>query len=454
MPISSMHPCYLERKSQWERCRDAYEGQDAIKGKGRKYLPMLTKQKLTDYQAYKSRALFFSITAKTVSALVGMAMLRTPAISFPPEMDSYFKEDQGIQFYEILATTLAETLLMGRVGILIDRPRIGGKPVPRKYYTENILNWDDDEQGRLNWVVLQESVSEAGRDRYDKKQSVRYRLLEILNGVYTVSIYDQRGELVEGPMVPTNSGQSMDYIPFFIVNPFGLSTAVEKPPMLEIVDINISHYCTSADLEHGRHFTALPTPVVSGASATTELYVGSQKAWVLPESTAKASYLEFTGQGLGSLEKALEEKQGQLASLSAQLLDNSKRGSESPDTVRLRYASETASLAMVVRSVEALLMKVYSTIASMESLDPTSVRIVMNKEFLDSRMSAKDVLNLVQSYLDGGITEETLLYNLRRGDVIDVNRSDDEEIKALQQMRDVRMAALAKNSLPSGSMTN
>lgn len=450
MPIDSRHQCYLEKKDQWERCRDAYDGQDAIKAKGRRYLPMLTKQKLPDYQAYKTRALFFSITGKTVSALVGMAMLRTPSVKFPKEMDAYFKDDQGIQFYEVLATCLAETLLMGRVGLLVDRPKDGGPPTICKYYTENIINWEINEQGQLNWVVLEEVAFVTNRDRYDKKRVKQFRLLELIDKVYTVTIFNEKGE-PQPSITPTNSGSTMDFIPFFVINPFGMSMNVEKPPMLEIVDINISHYRTSADLEHGRHFTALPTPVVSGANSQSELYVGSQTAWILPDASAKATYLEFTGQGLQSLEKALAEKQGQLASLSAQLLDNSKRGSESPDTVRLRYASETASLAMIVRAVEALLNKTYTTIAIMESYDPTEVRILLNKEFLDSRMSAKDVLNLVQSYIDGGISEETLLFNLRRGDVIDVNQDDAKEIEALQAMKAARMTALASRSQSSGT---
>jgi len=443
MPINSKHPSYRAKYEQWVRCRDAYDGQDAIKSKGKKYLPMLTKQKSADYSAYKDRALFFSITGKTIAALVGLAMVRTPDVKFPPEMRSYFQDDQGIQFYEMLAVTLAENLLMGRIGILVDRPAKGGKPVAYRYYAENILNWQTDEEETLVWAVLEEMIEAPSSDRYDKQYKTQYRLLELVEGVYTVTLFNEKGEQSEPPVVPTNNGVSMDYIPFFVGTPFGMSMYVEKPPMLEIVDINISHYRTSADLEHGRHFTALPTPVVSGASSTSELLVGSQTAWVLPDPNAKATFLEFTGQGLQSLEKALAEKQGQLASMSARLLDNSKRGSEAAETVRLRYASETASLAMVARSTESLLTKVYGTIATMESLDPTQVRVTLNKEFLDSRISAKDVVDFVKSYLEGGITEETLVFNLRRGDVIDVNRPDEDELAALKAMRASR-EALAK----------
>lgn len=440
MPIDSKHPLFKSRSAQWERCRDAYEGQDAIKAKGRKYLPMLTKQKLPDYKAYKDRALFFSITRKTVSALVGMAMVRSPIIEFPDEMASYFKDDQGIQFYEIFATVLAENLLMGRVGIFVDRPASGGPPKLCRYYTENIINWECDDKGLPVWVVLQETASAQGKDRYEKIFTPQYRLLELVDKVFQVTVLDSKGKIVQPTVIPSNGGTIMDFIPFFVATPFGVSFDIESPPMLEIVDINLSHYCTSADLEHGRHFTALPTPVVSGASTTTELFIGSQTAWVLPDPNAKASFLEFTGQGLQSLEKALVEKQGQLASMSARLLDNSSRGSEAEGTVRLRYASETASLALSVRSTEALLQKVYSTVALMETLEPTAVKVELNKEFLDSRLTSSDIVNYVRAYLEGGITEGTLVYNLRRGDAYPNKLADNTEINELKAMRATREA--------------
>jgi hypothetical protein len=210
----------------------------------------------------------------------------------------------------------------------------------------------------------------------------------------------------------------MTYIPFVFVNPIGVGISDVKPPVLDIVDINISHYRTSADLEHGRHFTGLPTPYVLGAPAETVLKIGSSTAWVIADYQAKVGYLEFTGQGLASLERALVEKQAQLASLSARLIDNSSKGSEAAETVRLRYMSETASLRSVVQSVEAAINRAYAFCADMEGLDKNSVSITLQKEFLDTGLSPQMLNALVKSYLEGGITKEILIHNLSRGDLL------------------------------------
>jgi hypothetical protein len=349
-PTSVYHPLFSKWISAWQDCRNAFDGQRAIKNAGTRYLPQLTGQEDEDYKAYKERALFFSITGKTISALVGMALGRAPIFKAPERMKEYGLDEWGIQIVEMICNCLTEVLLTGRYGLMLDMPEQGGDPYLARYPAENIINWSVDRQGRPTRVVLQEVVYEESDNSLGTQQrEIEYRTLFInAAGVYQVDVYDDSYKNIKKSTVPTVNGMALTEIPFIIMNPIGIGWDIIKPPVLDIVDINISHYRTSADLEHGRHFTALPTPVVSGVDAASVLRIGSQTAWVLPEATAKAYYLEFQGLGLKSLETALQEKQSQLASLSARLLDNSGNGSEAVDAVRLRYMSETASLLMVV----------------------------------------------------------------------------------------------------------
>lgn len=435
MTVSSQHPQYVIKVSDWRKCRDAFEGQGAIKAAGPLYLPKLSGQTDEDYKAYKTRALFYAITSKTISALLGMATQKPPVIKHPPELASYLVDDSGVQLYELLSTALSENLLMGRFGVLVDRPEGGGQPILAPYVAESIINWRTDSVGNPVMVVLKESIMQQDDDdEFEQSLVTQYRVLRLIDGIYSQHLYNEDDQLIKS-VTPTNLGKTMDFIPFYVVNPFGLGFDIQKPPMLDIVDINISHYRTSADLEHGRHYTGLPVPIVSGVDGSTKLRIGSTTAWILPDPTAKAYYLEFTGQGLISLEKAMTEKQSQLASLSARLIGQSSNGSEAAETVRLRYMSETASLAAAVRAIEALINRVYRGLATMESLDPASISITLDKEFLDTRMSSSDLRELVNSYIGGGISKETLVFNLRRGDVLSADRTDLEEIAAIEQVK-------------------
>ncbi|MCA1807262.1 MAG: hypothetical protein LC687_05380, partial [Actinobacteria bacterium] len=121
MPISSQHPQYAGRISQWEQIRDFFNGEDAVKAKGQTYLPKLSGQSDHEYRAYKSRALFFSIIAKSVNAMVGLMTSNRPTFQGDEEVTDEIVNNHRMSFQEILNDTLFEMSLQARCGILIDR---------------------------------------------------------------------------------------------------------------------------------------------------------------------------------------------------------------------------------------------------------------------------------------------------------------------------------------------
>jgi hypothetical protein len=309
-----------------------------------------------------------------------------------------------------------------------------------RYARESVINWDiDEETDELLMVMLEEKVIKANAsDRYVLEEVLQYRELKMVGGRYVCEVYNEDLQSI-GATVPTVKGLPLNFIPFYMINPFGVSMEVHRSPVLDIVDLNYSHYRTSADLEHGRHFTGLPTPVITGIEAAGDIYIGSEKALVLPDPQSRASFMEFNGQGLGSLERAMEEKQGQMASMSARLIDNSKRGSEAAETVKLRYMSESASLITVVRAVEGAFNLIYSTVA--QFIDEPAPTVQMNKLFLDTKMSPAELTALVKAYIEGTISEETFINNLRSGGVISPHQDDNTEAQYMKDLREQRAAA-------------
>lgn len=421
MPINSTHPSYDHYKEDWRNARDAVAGQRAIKAAGTRYLPSLSGQNDTEYKSYKERALFYSITSKTLSALVGMITEKQPITQYPPTMARYFQDDYGPQFLELLSMAASELMLTGRFGILVDRPADGGAPYLTPYTTEDIINWRVDSSGDLTMLVLRETYWSAEDDEYEMTLKTRYRELRTDSGQLAIRTFEEtaKGYESSGPLSTiVNTGQVMTTIPFICATSIGLGIEPVKPPMTDIVDINISHYRTSADLEHGRHFTGLPTPYIVGAESQKSMRIGSTTAWIIPNPAAKVGFLEFNGLGLASLEKALNEKQAQLASMSARMIDNSSRGSEAAETVRLRYMSEVSGLKVTAKVTESLLNAVYRLIAAMEQTDG-EVSVKLDTDFLESSMTAAELKAWFEVYQAGGISKELFVYALRRGQKID-----------------------------------
>lgn len=424
------HRAYLRALPDYKKVRDCFDGERAIKEAGQLYLPMLKAQDPIDYENYKYRALFFPITSKTCAAMVGMATSKAPKVDYPTELEPYFVDSgSSFQFTESYVSIFSEVILMGRYGYLIDAPSDSEGPAFfSPYRAENIVNWDHDLiTGELNMLLLRECIVVPGPQQFETIEKVRFRHCFVENGVYHVQTYDEDMKPDGVQITPMFSGSSIDFVPFVCFGASGVHMDVDKPPMLDIATINISHYLTSADLEWGRHIVGLPTPVVSGVDTATKLHIGGTAAWILPNAEAKAYYLEFIGEGLSSLEKAMSEKVSLMATISARLVDHSSRGSEAAETVRLRYMSESASLIQMINAIESGLIQLYAMLAKLRkaSSNPT---IKFSKEILGSGMTFKDLEIIFEGYLKGLVSKESLLYNLRRMDAIDPHRTDDQEL--------------------------
>jgi hypothetical protein len=429
------HPEYIQALPDYKKIRDCFKGERSIKEAGTAYLPRLKAQSEEDYTNYLTRALFFPITGKTCTSMVGMATSKPPKAVYPSEMAKYFIDTEGAyQFTEFYVSIFTEVVLMGRYGVLIDAPALSqGDPILVPYIAENIINWDVDAEGKIIELLLRECHRVKGESKFESKFVTQYRHCYLLNGVYTVEVLDEDLELVPGLLTqPTFSGNTIDFIPYTPYGSSGVHMGVDKPPMLDITTINLSHYLTSADLEWGRHIVGLPTPVVSGVDTGTSLSIGGTKAWMLPTAEAKAYYLEFQGQGLQSLEKAMTDKVGLMASISARLVDISTRGSEAAETVRLRYMSESASLIHIISAIENGAMMMYNMLALLMKASDT-VDVKFPREILGVGITFKDLAVMFEAYMNGILSKESLLYNLRRLDALDPNRTDAEELAAIKE---------------------
>jgi len=432
--ISVKHPDYNANVNKWLRCRDCMDGTDAVKSRGEVYLPKLEGQTNREYDAYLTRGLFFEIASRTKEGLIGMALRKAMRMVYPDDAEEYFVDTSstGISLVELVKNVVDETLTVGRVGLLLDRPMDGGRAYIAPYTCEDIINWRTTDNGALTLLVLREyEMSQDEHNPYKAEWSVLYRELALdSDGLYVFRLWrkNSQGSYEPGTWhMLTNRGRPIDYIPFVIITSEGITWDIPKPPMLGIVDINLSHYRTSCDLEHGRHFTALPTPVVTGIAADNVLKIGSTTAWSIPDQGAKAYYLEFTGQGLLSLENAMKEKERQMAAMSAKMVDSNTRGSEAAETVRLRFSSEASVMVGVIAAIEAGLKKIYSILQDIEDF-AGDISIEMNKKFLDESLTASEIRAWVEAYQSGSISEEVFLFNLERGEALP-HDYDPEDLK-------------------------
>jgi hypothetical protein len=450
MAVDSKNDEYAAYYPQWERCEHAAEGQDEIHEYGVKFLPRLSGQTNEEYDAYKRRAMYFNATCRTIDGLTGMLFMRDAVVVAPDSMD-YLLDDitmTGVTLNQLAEHVAEEVVKIGRCGVLVDHTPTtdavtlaqaqerGLRPYARVYIAEAIINWKTGRVAgaeELILVVLEEQY-EIPEDEFTGEYKPQWRVLDLSEGMYRQRVYrktDKGEQVLVEELYPLLNGAPLSKIPFIFFGVRDNTPCVDKPPLLDLVDVNLSHYRTSADYEHGLHFTGLPTPVVTGYYSddqSAQLRIGSGTAWLLPDPAAKAFYLEFTGQGLSELREALRAKESMMATLGARILAPDKRDAESSQTATIHRAGENSVLASIAKAISLGLTRTLEITRDWAGITG-DVSIEINRDYLPNSMTAQDVQVLVQAWQVGAISHESLFDNLVRGEILglETNFLDEQE---------------------------
>ena len=444
MPITDLHNEYEDYSIQWKRIRDCIAGEDAVKDSGQVHLPKPDNMLPDQYVNYLTRALFYGATGRTLSGLVGAVFRKRPIVQVPDRLrENLFNvTGTGVPFDNFAQHTVEETLAMGRFAVLVDRPaEAEGLPYFRGYRAEEITNWRTETingEEKLVQCILKEVAETPMADGFGTERKLRYRVLNLTDGIYTVQIYEESEDAEVFTLVdeitPQKRGENFDYIPLQFFGSVELNPKVQKPPLIDLANVNISHYRTSADLEQGNFLTSQPTPYITGLKADQmgDFPIGSGSMWFLPESS-NVGMLEYQGAGLTFLENALTRKQQMMAQLGARLLEDSRRSVESAETLRVRSSGESSVLANLANNCSMGLEQCLEWYVDWEGLNPDIVEVTLNTDFLDKRLDPTELRELVSAWQSGAIPLDDLIYNLQRGEILRPDYSIDDVKGLLEQ---------------------
>lgn len=444
--VDTRHKDYDKFSPKWKRARDAMAGQDAVHAARQQYLPKLRDQEDEDYSAYLKRAGFYNATWRTVSGLLGMLFRKPPGAELPAAVETFAKDIDmaGMSLDTFARKAALEVIGLGRVGIMVDHPAVenvsgislaaaesqGMRPMLKCYKAETIINWKYARIRNfwmLSMVVLEETVEEA-ENEFKAKSVMQWRVLDLDEaGAYRQRIFRKAVgvsdfEQIGDDVYPMIAGKRIEFIPFFIVGTDGIDSDLDEPPLIDLIDLNLSHYRTNADYEHGCHFTGLPTLFLKGfvdsEGGTPSFYIGSQAAIVAAHTEADGKYIEFTGQGLSSLRENLDRKETQMAVIGARMLFAEKRQVEAAETASIHRQGENSVLAALAQAISDGLTKALTVFTQWAGASGT-VSYELNRDFNPALLGAQDVTAYMKAVQSGLMSEESFFTLLQRGDVVD-----------------------------------
>lgn len=478
--VSTTHADYDENLDDWVQCRDVISGARAVKDKGEDYLPKLSGQDSDEYEAYKTRALFFGAVKRTVKGMTGMVFRKEPVYEGIPDNLLYLLQDitfTGVPMYGFAKDIFNEVMSMGRVGIWVDMPKKGApeqRPYLIMYQPEQILNWRAMRiNGKMTttMIVLSENYEEPYEtDPFAVAEYTQYRVLMLdqipeeadtgmdIPGKYRYKVQVYR-EITEGDSkskgsyylyeetFPLRNGQPLNEIPFVIVGPESCGLDIQPSPILDMVDVVLSHYRTSADLENGRHWCGIPQPYLAGFPDKPEWQIGGSRIWSSSDPNAKASFLEFTGQGLGALEKAIEEKEEKLAVLGMRILETAKKASEKPEALKLRMLGDVSVLQAVARTVSQGLTLALGWALEWMSASSENLVVQLNQDYDEEGMTSQDLQALIAAWQGDAISYRTLYANLEKGEYTREGIDVEDELEEIQMEKEERAAMTAESGI-------
>lgn len=437
MAVNEKHPEYLKNLTKWQLMRDALAGEVAKE----KYVPKLSDQEAEEYSAYVGRAEFYNATARTQVALTGLLFAKPPKVELPEALktigENISLDDDTL---EALAKNIAdECLSVGRCGVLVDLPsvekadyskleaeRLNLRAYATLYKAENIINWRTTKINGSNvtsLVVLAETYAEPTQDEFVDNIKTRYRVLDLHDGYYRQRVFSETkaGNFeVVSEIYPSANGGKLEYLPFTFFNVNDLKTAVEKPPLLDLARVNISHFRSEVDLEHGTHFTALPTPYVTGyqGESSEKLKIGSTAVWVINDPSAKVGFLEFSGAGLSTLENRIAVKEKRMSILGARLLLDEKKTAEATETLQMRKSGENAVLTSVASTISEGIVSFLKDVAFFENIAGENLIYEINTDYNLTMIEPQLLAQIIAGIQSGDIPNEVLYDALLKGELM------------------------------------
>ncbi len=402
---------------------------------------------------YRQDAILTNFTALTKNGLTGLVFRRKPKISIPSVMNYLLIDATGedLDLLQLNQKVVGEVLETGRHGVLIDYPNcdpmtkaqqtLSGNVARFKTYpAESIINWKTEIIGSKTFttmVVLLETKDTLGIDGFAWHTSKQYRVLQLINGVYSQSIYDEDFNKTDEFIPAKADGSTWSEIPFMFFGSINNDPKIDHSPLYDLAVLNLGHYRNSADYEESIFICGQPTVFMHGEASLEEfqaLYPEGIKMGV------RSGYYLGVGGGATLLQPspnqladvAMKRKEEQAVAIGARIIAP-PGGRETAEAARIRYASQNSSLYLITTNISLGMTKCLEWVAAFMGVEAYPVNLVLNDQFYDDAADPNVIAQQIMLLQNSVIGKGQIRDYLRTTGVVDDEITDaelDAEIKA------------------------
>ena len=420
--------------SDWGVMAAVTRGTNYIRDLAETYLPQEPREDDDAYTTRVDRSVLSPYTSRLIETAAG-AILRKP---IHIEGDPYWLElannidGLGSSINEYARRALVSSLTYGHSAILVDYPSataalnlaeeraMGRRPYFVHVDAPQIWGWRKDSgTNRLLQVRIHDydvrPLNEFGEEQIEQMRVIYPGRYDLYTLGQEIVEFSETGDysLPEIPLVPIYSNRR------------GL--LVSQPPLLDIANLNITHYQRQADLIHALHIAAMPTLVLEGWDDTTGSATMGVNYAIAMQPGNKAYYVQADATSFDAQMNELQSLESQMSTLGVTKLFGQKFVAESAEAKRIDQAQSNSVLSIISQELESALNQAFAFAAQYVGLEPPEITI--DRDFDYYRLIGQDVAVLTQLNQLGKISDSMLLEILRRGEILpdNINIEDEEE---------------------------
>ena len=419
----------------WSVMAAVTNGTNYLRDMSETYLPQEPREDDDAYQTRVDRSVLSPYTSRLIETAAG-AILRKP---IHVEGDPYWLDliqnidGLGSNINEYARRALVSSLTYGHSAILVDYPAAAGamnlaeeRAMGRRPYfvhvdAAQIWGWRKEPgTNRLTQVRIHDydvrPLNEFGEEQVEEMRV-------IYPGRY--DLYTLGQEIVE---FTSTGGYSLDEIPLVPIYSNRRGLLISQPPLLDIANLNITHYQRQADLIHALHIAAMPTLVLEGWDDTTGSATMGVNYAIAMQPGNKAYYVQADATSFDAQMAELQSLEQQMSTLGVTKLFGQKFVAESAEAKRIDQAQSNSVLSIISQELESALNQAFAFAAQYVGLEPPEITI--DRDFDYYRLIGQDVAVLTQLNQAGKISDAMLLEVLRRGEVLPDNINIEDELEA------------------------
>jgi hypothetical protein len=460
-----------------KKCRDVYQGTEAIRNDAETYLPKFTGETDELYEARSTIAALFNGYSRTILASVGLLCEPEPVLGedMPQPLVEMWENVTGEGMHGAVLTNHLATAAMvdGFTGLITEYPRANDPRIDRSkasaaatvaletgaeldaadvkalglrpYFilvkVDECLPVYETVNGRRTLVLFIRKETQAERKgRFGLETKTRYSVYELQKDGKV--IYERWTVASAGaqPVLDPDSRTVMKNLKGIPWSPLPagdkLGENEYKPTLLDLADLNITHHRIATGILSLEETAFVPSLVRVGARANKDgeyppIETGSGNTIEAPATEGVPTPLYYLSPPVTVLEpgmKSLENCKAEMGAMGASFLAPEPRAQETATAHRMDASAERATISTVSRRFKDCLESAFGFAGQFINEKAGSVKV--NQDFVGEGVDPALAAVMITAYQAGLFTwEETRTY-LHTGQLPETFKSDDAKALA------------------------